>query len=141
MPFFKTTQDIFKEPWRSELTDHNIFDKPFASFPPSAPWDYKRELKIEDVDIWEEIYFGGGGDGLYAAWMPYAEFYMITIKIHNINNGSIETFYGKNASSSAHKRCLELGFPIFLNKIWIPEEEMWLYDENNEKSNNKLIIS
>lgn len=139
MSTFKTSKDIFIEPWNSEIYNENDFDKPFASFPPSQPWDYKRELKVEDIDIWEEIYFAGGGSGLYAAWMPYAEFYMITINIHWIGHGSIETFYGPGSSDMAYKRCIELGFPIFLNKIWIPEDDMWLYDKK-EENNNKIII-
>lgn len=130
MPFFKSTYNILKKPDEDEVHNDNWFDSQFLQLPPSYPWDYKREMKIEDVDIWEEIYFESGGTGLYASWCPYAEFYMIIKNLYyaksNIN--SIETFYGKGAAKKAYKRAKELGMPISIKKIWIPEEDMWLYE-------------
>ena len=129
MPFFKTTHNIFNTPWEDELWDNNWFNSNKVVLPPNRPWDYKKELKIEDVQIWEQIYFESGGTGLYAAWDPYAEMYLITKNLHakDLENRYTEIFYGKNAGNRAYKKAIDLGMPIVVNKIWVEDEEMWKY--------------
>jgi hypothetical protein len=127
MAIFKTTHNILTEPWNDELFNPNWMDSDTVILPPNPKWDYSRELKIEDIDIWEQIYYQGGGLGLYAAWCPYAEFYMITHHLFKYNENSIETFYGPLASDKAYNRAIQLGMPVFKNKIWVEDEEMWLY--------------
>jgi hypothetical protein len=126
MPFFRTTKNIFVDPWNDELYNENdlnlnkVFNK---------KWDYKRDMKIEDVDIWEQIYLESGGTGLYAAWSPYAEFYLITNKIYyNCCENSIETFYGPGSGQKAYKKAIEMGMNIKLNKVWVDNSDMWLYN-------------
>ena len=77
MPFFKSTKDILKSPWEDELFNPNWMDSDKLVLPPSKEWDYSRELSIEDVDIWEVISEMSGPSGIYASWLPYAEFYII----------------------------------------------------------------
>jgi len=138
MPTFRTTHGIFKEPWKDELFDINLMDSDTLKLLPRKNWDYKREMKIEDVDIWEEIHLQSGGTGLYAAWLPYAEFYMIIKNIYWSRDGlDVETFYGPSAGQKAYRRALELGMPIFLNDMWVEEEDMWLY---TEQENKKIIL-
>lgn len=81
-------------------------DTPFLQLPDSDSWDYSRELNIEDIDLWEVIKEMSGPTGLYAAWLPYAEFYMI-IKNRQIDS----TYYGRGSDDYAGKRCDELGIP------------------------------
>jgi hypothetical protein len=130
MPFFKTTHNIFNTPWEDELWDDNWFDSSKVILPPNRPWNHKKELKFEDVQVWEQIYFESGGTGLYAAWDPYAEMYLITKNIHakDSKNQYTEIFYGKNAGNRAYKKATELGMPIYLNKIWVEDEDMWVYN-------------
>ena len=78
MPFFKTTYNILTKPWEDEAWDDNWMNSDTLILPPKKDWDYKRELTIEDVSLWEVIYQQGGGLALYASWDPYAEFYLIT---------------------------------------------------------------
>jgi hypothetical protein len=127
MSIFKTNRDIFVAPWEDELFDSNWMDSDKIIFPPKIDWDYSRELQIEDVDIWEQIYYASGNFALYASWSPYAEFYLITLPPWH-KGEKIETFYGPKAGKKAYKRAIELGMPIFLNKIWVEPEDMWLYE-------------
>ena len=101
MPRFKTTEMILKG--TEEYFDENWMDTPFLQLPNSNSWDYSRKLNVEDVDIWEVISEISGPTGLYAAWLPYAEFYMITVN-HKIDS----TYYGKGSDEYAAKRCDEL---------------------------------
>jgi hypothetical protein len=123
MPIFKTTKNIFQNPWEDELFDQNWMDSDKLILPLKKSWDYSRELTVEEVDIWEVLYEGGGGFGVYAAWEPYAEFYIIK----NDFQGQLESFYGKKASEKLYKKCIEMDIPIFLKKVWVDPEDMWLY--------------
>ena len=133
MPQFRTTLNILTKPWEDELFDPNWSDSNTVVYPPKVDWDYSRELKIEDIDIWEVIYQQGGGLALYAAWSPYAEFYMITHHHFMYNSNSIETFYGPDAGMKAYARAKELGMPVSLNKVWVDPEDMWKYSSENNK--------
>lgn len=127
MPFFKSTYNILKKSDEDEVFDPNWMDSDTLILPPKTNWDYAREMQIEDVNIWEVIYEQGGGLGLYAAWDPYAEFYMITGHHHKILSNKLEFYYGKNAGQIVYKRCKELGIPVFLNQVWVEKDDMWLY--------------
>lgn len=138
MPIFKTTYNILTKPWEDELFNPNWMDSDKIQLPPSIEWDYSRELKIEDVDIWEVIYEQGGAVGLYAAWMPYAEFYMLRVGWWNEAQGhGIETYYGPGCQEKLQKRIKELGLPIQIYEKWVPDSDMWLYENPEPK---KLII-
>lgn len=139
MPFFKTTKNILQTPWEDELWDDNWMDSDKLQLPPKVDWDYSRELTIEDVDIWEVLYQQGGGTGVYAAWMPYAEFYMITLHGLSTMPDRIETYYGAGVSNKVIKRCEELKIPININKVWVDPEDMWLYQKPESKSNTLIL--
>jgi hypothetical protein len=141
MPFFKSTYNILKKPDEDEVHNDNWFDTPFLQLPPSPKWDYKREMKVEDVDIWEVLTEQGGGLGVYAAWCPYAEFYLITSGSnlnnswygnlngieYNYNDRTIETYYGPGSQDIVRKRAEELGIVLGNFNIWVEDNDMWLY--------------
>jgi hypothetical protein len=145
MPFFRSTYNIVHTPWEDEVFNPNWMDSNKLILPPGGPddprakWDYNRDMKISDVDLWEQIYYGSGNWALYAAWLPYAEFYMITTPYWYISDKTeekhqllnIETFYGKNAGVKAYQRARELDMFVPVNEIWIDDEELWLHE--NEK--------
>lgn len=100
MPIFKTNKDIFKTN-EEEAVNYNLGND-YLILPPSPLWDNSRELQIEDIDIWEVIYQSGGGNGLYAAWCPYAKFFM------HIYNNQVETYYGEVAEKRLEQRLKDL---------------------------------
>ena len=124
MPFFKTTYNIYTD--QGEYFDSNWMDSDKLMLPPKTDWDYKREMKVEDVNLWELI--GELGIvGVYAAWDPYAEFYLIKTS-PNENSLSFETYYGKGALKKVKKRMKELGFTVPKIKHWVDPNDMWLYE-------------
>lgn len=128
MPFFKSTYNILKKPWEDEVFEENWMDTNVVYTPPTKAWDYKRPLKIEDIDIWEVIYEQGGGVGIYAAWEPYAEFYMLrTGWMEEMHGRGLETYYGPGSHDKVVKRASELGIPLSFNDMWVDNEDMWLY--------------
>ena len=124
MPFFKTTHNIYVD--NGEYFDSNWMDSDKLVLPPRRYWSYERELKIEDVNLWELIY-ENGNVGVYASWDPYAEFYLIKPPWWDRHLG-FETYYGKGALKIVKKRMEELNIPIPNVKYWVDKEDMWLYE-------------
>lgn len=134
MPQFKSTYNILKKQDEDEVFNPNWMDSDKLILPPTKKWDYKRDLKIEDIDIWEVLYEASGGIGVYAAWTPYAEFYMMTTgwkplqPNQIINDRFIETFYGQGAQKKVYARSQELNIPLSFVTTWVDPEDIWLYD-------------
>jgi hypothetical protein len=127
MPFFKTTHNILVD--NREYFDPNWMDSDKLVLPPKKEWDYQREMQIEDVDIWELI-AENGSVGVYAAWSPYAEFYLVKPPWWVMEKGwGLETYYGKGALKQVKKRMQELGLYIPDIKHWVEPEDMWLYED------------
>jgi hypothetical protein len=130
MPQFRTTADIFTNIARNEIYDDPSFDPERTPIPWFKEWDYKRELRLEDVDIWEVIAEASGGKGLYASHLPYAEFYLLTTGLDTAveyRKPFFETFYGANAQLKAAKAAINIGLKISFFNTWIPPHEAWLF--------------
>jgi hypothetical protein len=126
MPRFKSTQNIFKD--FNEVFDPNWMDSSKLILPPKKEWDYSRELKIEDIDIWEVVLEHGGSFGLYAAWEPFAEFYMLRPGWNlELQGHGVETYYGSGAQKKVLKRLKEFGIDLPTFETWVEPEDMWLY--------------
>ena len=126
MPFFKTTFNIVKD--NGEHFDPNWMDSDTIVLPPHVKWDYVREMQIEDVDLWEVI-FEVGSVGLYAAWQPYAEFYLVKPPWELLEKGwGLETYYGPEAAKRAENRLKELGIDLPKHNVWVEPEDLWLYN-------------
>lgn len=105
MPIFKTSKNIFID--NGEYFDPNWLDSDRIILPPTKKWSNDRELLIEDIDIWEVILEFGGG-GCYAAWTPYAEFYMVVLPEYA---GGVKTFYGFDAEKRTKAYLNEKSIP------------------------------
>lgn len=128
MPIFKTNKDIFYTPWEEEINNVELALHPVLYLPPTKTWTYERELKIEDVDVWEVLWEGGGAWGLYAAWEPYAEFYILRVGWQLEKKGwGVETYYGAGCQKKLITRLKELNIPYALHTVWCEPEDMWLY--------------
>jgi hypothetical protein len=148
---FKNTNNIFGIDEHFDKKWHNDPDR--LVLPPGGPddknnwWDYSRELKIEDIDIWEILYEASGWKGVYAAWLPYAEFYLIRLGFHEAQKGNPwETYYGPGAQHKVMRRMKELGWEFSLNPTWVEDEDMWLFstepkDQIPPSKEKKIIIS
>jgi hypothetical protein len=127
---FRTTDNIFRDNATLEYFDENWSNYPTLMLPEKKTWDYSRELTIQDVDIWEVIFEQNKGIGVYAAWSPYAEFYIVKVGWDLEKKGwGVETYYGAGAQESVQERMTQMGMPILTNKHWVEPEDMWLYQK------------
>lgn len=141
MPLFKSTYNILKKQDEDEVFNPNWMDSDKLILPPKRDWTYDRDMQIEDVDIWEQLYYQDGGLGIYASWSPYAEFYLITTGIdfrqgpryeNNIPywDRTFETFYGPGAQQKVYKRAKELGINLQVYNTWVDPDKLWLYQSS-----------
>jgi len=97
MPQFKTNKNIFGD-FGDEVWDRNWADSDTVMLPPSPDWSYDRILQPKDIEIWEVIMERGGSVALYAAWMPYAEYYLV-----RYGPDHMEAFYGRSVRPMVKK--------------------------------------
>jgi hypothetical protein len=135
MPTFKKSEHILTGV--GEFFDPNWMDSDTIVLPPKIEWDYQREMQFEDVYVWEQL-CEHWEYGVYAAWDPYAEYFVLRKEleyekvawdVNHVRKFEFETFYGKGAQEALVKRMTELNIVryIKLNKIWVEPEKMWLY--------------
>lgn len=124
MPIFKSNKNIFVD--NGEYFESKWMAQDTIYWPPTKPWSYERELNIDDIDLWEVIY--EGNFGIYAAYSPEAEFYMIFPFYWMASKGfKIETFYGKDASIRTWKRAKELDIDLSVIEYWLDSDEYEKY--------------
>jgi hypothetical protein len=124
MPILKTFAEILDTPWQD-------LDNVGSTTLDNSQWHYIREMQIDDVTLWEQIYYKGGHIGIYAAWDPYAEFYLLVYNLFIDTPLGIRTFYGPNARTQIEEEASRLGITLTQNKIWVDELNIWQYVESS----------
>lgn len=112
MTIFKTNQEIY-------LTAFDKMDYKFPTVGKSTPpeWHHKRPITFDDVVIWEQLY-GKNGISLYAAWSPYADYYIIVHGLFLDKNYGIEEFHGAEATNLIITRFKSFGIDLPVKKLW-----------------------
>jgi hypothetical protein len=119
MGIFKSTGEILNEPWE----DFQIAE-PTAIRKVAHGWKHDRPMTIDDVVIWEQLYYQGGNVGIYISWAPHAEFYMIVYNLFIDCPEGIQTFYGKMAHVEVAKKAVELGISLPINQAYTGNEDI-----------------
>ena len=113
MPIFKKTSDILSKPW-NEGESSQVPDLPLKE-----EWLKPTLPTFEDIDTWEQIYYQPGNVGIYAAWSPYVELFIIVYDLFLNQPAGIEIFFGDNASKNTKNRAHQLGIDIPTNTVWV----------------------
>ena len=101
---FKSTQHILLPNQGLMKSEYDNLRDGIDDLPPTYNWNGLRPLRVEDVDIWQVITETGNGIGVYCAWCPYDELYIIT------NQGNIlYELYGFGANEAAEKILINMG--------------------------------
>lgn len=122
MPRWKTTQSLLSD-------DREYFDENWMNYesidqysPKGKIWNEKRKIQFQDVDLWEIISEWGGPGGIYAAWSPYAHYFIV---IHNYQ--LVHEFWGISGEKELQKFMKKNNIPFSKNKVWIEDCEMKYY--------------
>lgn len=115
MKLFVTTDDIYQA--ARSLVD---VDLGVDLIPALSDWHYTNKISIDKINWWEQIYFQPGNLGIYAAFDPYVEYFII---VPYFFVDCLESYYGSKASESVYQKAKEIGIDLKTNKVWIPLEK------------------
>lgn len=110
MTIFKTSQEILSR-WQDSLGT--------SVHPKKYEWLESRDPTPCDIKFWEEIYCESGNLGVYAAYSPFVEMYLIIHLSVLENELSQELFYGSYAEHEIIERCKDLGIVLPIRTICI----------------------
>jgi hypothetical protein len=110
MRTFVTLTEILEAAYTTDDIDYGIdcADQP-------QEWHYGSQIDIESVNLWEKIYYQPQDIGIYAAYDPYIEYYII-VPYQFVD--FMETYIGTTASEQAYKRAREIGINLEVNRVW-----------------------
>jgi hypothetical protein len=119
MPLFRETKHIFTKD-HGEVFEPEWMMANTIIYPETKEWDYSNELYMEDVEIWEVIKEWSnaskiedndpGPCGIYAAWRPHAELFMVKLPK---SQGGVVSFFGLNAEKQVRKFLTDKGIDYF----------------------------
>ena len=109
MSIFKTTEHIFNNPWESKIKSD-----PWSGSisPPPVLSDRQGDITIEDVNLWEQIYFEPGLVGLYVSWDPQREFYLLTYNMFLSKEHGYEIFRGEQGVEQIINKFSKWNIPL-----------------------------
>ena len=123
MIVIKTTDEIFK------TFSQGICVQTLADAPPKEHLLNEKFIPdINNVKLWEQIFYKKNYAGIYAAWSPYVEFYILVYEPLIGTEYSYESFFGINKSKELMARAKQL-------KIELEEQFMWVDDLDAENFN------
>lgn len=82
-------------------------------FPPK--WENDNLPLLEDIVIWEELHYEAELIGIYAAWSPYADCYLIAYNQFCNSHWHFEFFVGEHAVQQVYDRAVSLGISLNYN--------------------------
>jgi hypothetical protein len=114
---FKSTYQILNNPWKVDVSTIDPF--PVVQ-PPARPWKLNRPIEIADVILWEQIYYEPGIIGVYAAWDPKEELYLVTYNFFLGEKFGYKLFYGNNSVNEVVDELKHLGISLPVKTIKVP---------------------
>jgi len=105
---FRSSDSIFKTPWRPIIPNLSSNTAP----PPAGNHYSDFTPTLDDIKLWEEIYYQSGHIGVYAAWDPFVEFYMITYNLFLDTPAGYKTFFGDNCVDEVIEELSKIGIEL-----------------------------
>ena len=106
---FKSTYQILNNPWKEDAPNIDPFP---VIRPPSSPWKIDRPIDLDDIELWEQIHYEPGVIGIYAAWNPKDELYLITYNCFLGERSGYKLFRGNDAVDNILEELKMLGISI-----------------------------
>lgn len=133
MPRWKSTEQIINLSKDGEFFDENWmnYDNISQYAPKPIPWDGNRPIRFEDVVLWEVISEQSnvtGFIGIYAAYIPYEEYYIVTQKW-----SVVQEFEGWMANERLEQFLIQ-------NNIVYPKSNKSTTPLKNQEVEKKLVL-
>lgn len=114
MIVLKTTDEIFQT-FGQGITVHSSIDAP----PKEHLSNDKFILDINNVKLWEQIFYKKNYVGIYAAWSPYVEFYILVYEPLIGTECSYESFFKNSGIDNLLIKTNRLNIHLTEKFIWI----------------------
>lgn len=105
MPRFKTKYNVFEN--NDELFSEELAKENGIYLPETWDWNEPSQIAVNDVIIWECLFEQSGLSGIYAAWAPYEDLYIVTE-----HRDVVKEFFGPSAKELVDKYCVANGIPV-----------------------------
>ena len=90
-----------------ELFSEEVAKENGIYLPETWDWNEPSQIAVDDVVIWECLFERSGLSGIYAAWAPYEEFYIVTDR-----RAVVKEFFGPSAKELVDKYCVANSIPV-----------------------------
>jgi hypothetical protein len=114
MIVIKTTDEIFKNVGQG-ITITTLTDAPAKEHLSND----KFIPNINNVKLWEQIFYKKNYAGIYAAWSPYVEFYILVYEPLIGTEYSYETFFGANKNKELISKAKRLNIDLKEQFMWV----------------------
>jgi len=112
----KTTEEIFKNAGRG-VTITTLADAPAKEHLSND----KFIPLVDNVKLWEQIFYKKNYAGIYAAWSPYVEFYILVYEPLLGTDFSYESFFGKTGVVDLLRKAKKIKIDLKETSIWVDE--------------------
>lgn len=119
MNILRTLNSIIDNVWGDERDGECILNTS-SPIPLYDEWDYSISIDITKIKIWEQLYHEPGNIGLYAAWSPYIECYILVHYPFLDTDNGIVVYYGNDACYNVSAIMKELSVDFEVNRISLP---------------------
>jgi hypothetical protein len=85
---------------------------------------------IQNVDYWEQIYYKKNYVGIYAAWNPYVEYYIIVFNLFLKTDFYYYSFFGTTAAKDTFTTCKKFGIELDKNFIFVEDIDYKNFTDN-----------
>jgi hypothetical protein len=106
-----TTEQILSSSWNENKNEVFPLRTPARWFGTTPPG-------LDDIKLWEEIFYQPGLIGVYVSWEPYEEFYIIVHLLH-LDKQFIEVFYEDDAVDRVLERCKYFNIMLPSKEIFV----------------------
>jgi hypothetical protein len=128
---FKTLDEILKNSWVDQQIQVELDPSKLAPPPDRQHGVYMFDLTLKDIRMWETLYYKGGHVGIYGAWDPYSEFFIIVYNLFLDSSAGLEVFYGPGAIRRLYLKAKELGINLETGPIWVKPEDVQYYTQDH----------
>lgn len=114
MSIFKSTPHIWSRAWEPSKTQDMVRT---SMLPQTDKWASEKEIQYKDVELWEEIHHEAGNFGVFVAYRPYADFFIIA---HYMLANTKYAFEIYRDEESVRRRTKELGLGLTEKQVYVP---------------------
>lgn len=110
---YKTTYHILNNPLEKKYSNN------YFPYPIHSENTEEKILHLNDIELWEEIYYYPGFIGIYISHIPHVEYYMVTYNFFLDKEKSYEIFYGENGKNKVLEIANKLNIPIEISILQV----------------------